>query len=311
MRTTRFAQPRCWDDFDSVNQNPELQNQGRWPNFLHHGLARSVCFPEHSGPLSIKCVFQGAEVYEFGRRHYEVTPGRYLILNNGQRYASNIDSVEETESFVVFFQPQFAETVLAGLVLPTDLLLDEPNSLRPGQVTFFEGMYPHEDAVHARLRYLRDAAAQNIATPGWFEEQFHWMLEQLLVTHRNVCAQIEALPYKRAATRVEIYRRLHYAREYMDAHYARKLTLPEIARIACMTPHHFLRLFKQAFDETPHQYLTRKRLDAACLLLTKTDYPVSDICSDIGFESLSSFTNLFRYRFGTPPGRYRKSGIRQ
>lgn len=306
MITSKFAEARCWNDFDTVNNNPELQNQGRWPNFLHHGYARSLCYPEHSGPLSIKCAFQGAEVYEIGRQRYEVTPGRYLILNNGQRYASSIHTPEETESFVVFFQPRFAEAVLSSLELPADRLLDEPGRVHPGQVTFFEGMYPQDEAVYARLLHLRAIAERNVASPGWFEEQFHALLEQLLYAHRDVCRQIEALPYKRPATRLEIYRRLRLARDFMDDCYTRKLSLLEMARIACMTPHHFLRSFKQAFHETPHQYLTRKRLDTACRLLTATDQPITDVCTDIGFESLSSFSNLFHARFGVTPSAFRK-----
>ena len=309
MITTQFPQAHCWNDFDAVANNPELHNKGRWPNILHHGYAHSLCYPEHSGPLSIKCVFQGTEVYELGRRRYEVTPGRYLILNNGQRYASSIHTLEATESFVVLFQPRFAEAVLSSLALPADRLLDEPGRVLPGQVTFFEGMYPQDDTVYARMMYLRSVKNRNVASPGWFEEQFHLLLEDLLYAHRDVCRQIEALPYKRPATRLEIYRRLHHARDFMDAHYARKLNLPEMGRVACMTPHHFLRSFKEAFRETPHQYLTRIRLETACKLLVETDQPITDICTEIGFESLSSFSNLFHCRFGMPPSSFRKCSL--
>jgi AraC family transcriptional regulator len=303
---SKFAGTHCWNDFDSVNNDPALQDKGRWPNFLHLGYTRDIRYPEHSGPLSVKCAFRGLETYEIGRRRYEVTPERYLILNNGQRYASSIQTQQETESFVVFFRPRFAETVLSGLIVPSDRLLNDPQYTLPTQVTFFEGMYPHRGSVSALLLRMRQEAARKVATPGWFEEQFHLLLEQLLCSHRDVCAQIEALPYKRMATRVEIYRRLYESREFIEASYAEKIDLAQMAGVACLSPHHFLRLFKQAFNQTPHQYLTSKRLDTARHLLSMTDDPVTDICFSIGFESLGSFSKLFHDRFGMSPSLFRK-----
>ena len=83
--------------------------------------------------------------------------------------------------------------------------------------------------------------------------------------------------------------------------------LPQIASVACMAPHHFLRTFKQAFQETPHQYLTELRLDRAKTLLYRTDTPITDICMEVGFESPGSFSWLFRRQFGTSPSGYRNA----
>ncbi|MEP7220005.1 MAG: helix-turn-helix transcriptional regulator, partial [Bacteroidota bacterium] len=84
--------------------------------------------------------------------------------------------------------------------------------------------------------------------------------------------------------------------------------LADMAKIACLSPHHFLRLFKHAFQETPHQYLTRKRLEWAQDLLTSTERSITDICVSIGFESLGSFSWLFRRRFGASPDLFRRRG---
>ena len=75
-----------------------------------------------------------------------------------------------------------------------------------------------------------------------------------------------------------------------------------------MAPHHFLRTFKQAFHQTPHQYLTQVRLERAKTLLLRTDTPVTDICMEVGFESLGSFSWLFSKRFRKSPSAFRNSG---
>jgi len=111
----------------------------------------------------------------------------------------------------------------------------------------------------------------------------------------------------RAASREELYRRLHRARDYAAACLDEPITLNDMARVACLSTNHFLRTFKQAFHQTPHQYLTRIRLERAQGLLTQTNQPVTDVCFAVGFESLGSFSWLFRQRVGLAPDAYRKA----
>lgn len=303
MRTSMFPDPKRTD---MSNPCPEFG----WPTFVNHVRSRSVAMPEHWGPLSIKCAFTGKEIYETGRERYEVGPASYLILNTGQSYSSMIASKEETESFVVFFRPSFVEEVLTCLITPDDLLLDDPDRMVGRPVSFFEGLHAHDKLVTPVLQRLRVHGGTPIATPGWYEEQFHLLLERLLQQHRGVIAQVEGLNLKRCSTRIETYRRLQRARDYMDAHFQRGILLGDIAREAYMAPHHFLRLFKQAFQVSPHEYVTLRRLELAQKLLRTTDLPITTVCLEIGFESLGSFSSLFSRRFGVSPNRYRRDGKR-
>jgi AraC family transcriptional regulator len=299
MRTTTLPDP------NKADLNTACPEYG-WPNFMNHAYCRSICYPEHWGPLSIKCVFQGREVYQSERIRYTVEPDSYLILNTGQLYSSSIATREETESFVVFFRPNFVEEVLTSLITSDDRLLDEPKRILGRPVTFFEGLHRHDCLISPMLSYLRTESQRETATPGWFEEQYHRLLERLLQAHRGVCTEIEALASKRLSTRVEIYRRLRRARDFIDADYRQKIRIEDMANAACMAPHHFLRLFKQAFGVTPHQYLTRRRLEVARKILTTSDVPVTQVCLDIGFDSLGSFSTLFTHRFGVSPRAFRQ-----
>src|SRR5262249_27858422 len=83
-------------------------------------------------------------------------------------------------------------------------------------------------------------------------------------------------------------------------------TLADAAAEAYLSPFHFLRLFRQAFGETPHEFLTRVRLERAQLLLSTSRRPVTEVCLDVGFSSLGSFSTLFSRRVGVSPSVFRR-----
>jgi transcriptional regulator GlxA family with amidase domain len=91
----------------------------------------------------------------------------------------------------------------------------------------------------------------------------------------------------------------------MDAHLDERLDLAALARRAHFSRFHFLRVFRNRYHETPHQYLTRRRLARARELLANTRLTVTEICFAVGFESPGSFSTLFRRSTGYSPSVYR------
>jgi AraC-like DNA-binding protein len=92
----------------------------------------------------------------------------------------------------------------------------------------------------------------------------------------------------------------------MDSFFSAHVRLSEVARQACLSPSHFHRRFREVFRETPNQYLQRKRLEHAGRLLERDDFSVTDVCLETGFESVTSFSGLFRRSFGCSPREYRQ-----
>ena len=107
------------------------------------------------------------------------------------------------------------------------------------------------------------------------------------------------------ATPVPATRHLLRARDLADVRYAEPIRVADMARAAGLSPAHFSRAFRQAFGETPHQYLLTRRLERAAALLRSTDRTVTDICLLVGLESVGSFTTSFRRMFGRTPTAYR------
>ena len=110
---------------------------------------------------------------------------------------------------------------------------------------------------------------------------------------------------RRAAA--EQNRRLLRARDAMDRTYAQPLDIPALARIACLSEAHFIRTFRATFGETPHRYLQRRRVERSMFLLRETDRTVTDICFDVGFTSLGTFSRTFREIVGVSPVAYREA----
>ena len=102
----------------------------------------------------------------------------------------------------------------------------------------------------------------------------------------------------------EIYGRIVAAKVFIDENYHEAIDLDEISQKAYLSRFHFHRLFSKVYKKTPLQYLTAKRIEKAKTLLSENK-PVTDVCNEVGFESLGSFSVLFKKEIGFAPTYYR------
>ena len=98
---------------------------------------------------------------------------------------------------------------------------------------------------------------------------------------------------------------LRRAKDLVDRSYAQPLDVPALARRAHASPAHFSRRFKEAYGETPHQYVLTRRVERAQELLRNTELSVTEICLEVGFQSLGSFSAAFSRVAGLSPTAYR------
>jgi transcriptional regulator GlxA family with amidase domain len=101
-------------------------------------------------------------------------------------------------------------------------------------------------------------------------------------------------------------RRLLRARDAMDRCYADALDIEALADSVHLSRAHFIRSFREAFGETPHRYLQRRRIERAMWKLRGTDTSVTEICFDVGFASLGTFSRTFHEIVGVSPSQYRE-----
>lgn len=93
------------------------------------------------------------------------------------------------------------------------------------------------------------------------------------------------------------------ARDRIDRSYAEPLDIPALARVAGCSEAHFIRTFRAVFGETPHRYLQRRRVERAMHLL-RSGRSVTEVCFDVGFNSLGTFSRTFSAIVGVPPSVY-------
>ena len=94
-------------------------------------------------------------------------------------------------------------------------------------------------------------------------------------------------------------------REFVDGNLSRPLTVRRLGRGCGRSEFHFIRAFRAATGQTPHQYVRSRRIDRARELLVTTPLPVTEICEAVGFKSLGSFSTVFRRLTGESPSAYR------
>lgn len=102
----------------------------------------------------------------------------------------------------------------------------------------------------------------------------------------------------------DTYLRIVNAKLYIDENYHEPIDLEQVSKKAFISKFHFHRLFRRIYQKTPLEYITRKRIDKAKELLAENK-PVAEVCNEVGFESIGTFSTLFKKEIGFPPTYYR------
>ena len=261
-------------------------------NTIVSGTSSRFHAPDLRNALSIKAVLAGSVIWETDGQRFVVRENSYLVVNRGQPYTFTIDSVVPSTTQSVFFRDGFVEEVHRTCTLSDAALLDSPNDVATNALNFRQRLEPEPSGVLAALRTLR-------VTPS--EEAFFRVAGILVREFARADEAIFRLPAARASTREELLRRVLKGRDCLLSRMNETVSIADAAAAACMSPYHFLRTFRMAFRATPHQFLTTQRLTRARMLLREGNRSVTEVCFDSGFQSLGSFSSLFRRRFGVSP----------
>lgn len=275
-------------------------------NVIYSGTRSYKPLQGSTSDLSLRFVFSGNENYCIGRRNLAIYPDSFLILNKGTQYSSIIDCASPVQAFVISFDEQFIEDLKRRRLAKGDKLFKTDNS-RP-EAGFNETIFPLKGDMLfniQRLKYHLDCGVQDERLINQYLD--HCLVSYFRISNEEISQKAERLNFLNRSTKMEIFRRLNLAKEYMYTNYNRNIGLNELAEYSCLSVNHMLRTFKQAFDLTPHQFLVQLRLQRAQVLLKNTDYPVNEVVNLIGFECPSSFIRLFREHFQTTPLKYRQS----
>ena len=113
-----------------------------------------------------------------------------------------------------------------------------------------------------------------------------------------------------AANHLRELARLRRVRDRIDREYAEPLDVEALARGVNMSAGHLSRQFRLAYGESPYSYLMTRRIERAMALLRRGDMSVTDVCFEVGCQSLGTFSTRFTELVGMPPSVYRREAAR-
>jgi AraC family transcriptional regulator len=265
---------------------------------------------DHQSRLSVRCMLNGRQYYKAGGNDYLVQPDNFLVINRGQIYRTQFRDSSELEMLMVAFNPGFARNVFYAMSTAEAQLMEDPFGTAALDPCFVERTYPADAVVAEAFSQLRKLIGEH--DQAWkaqldLDSIYRRILERLIILHYGLLKEVSRIPGQKQSVKMELYRRVMIARDHIDAHVPEALHIEKLSRIACLSPHHFVRSFRQVTGQTPHQYVISKKMEMARSLLAGSDSMISDICLATGFENNSSFIRLFRQRHKLTPEAWRKS----
>jgi len=274
-------------------------------NVVLHARAKRHTVTDFPGPLSIKTVVHGAVPWIVRGRTLVVDPSSFLVLGDGEKYSMDFESPYAMETACAFFKRGFVERVAEDATTPVEAALDDPEREAAALPSISRLHVDRDGTIVGRLQSLAKRCRVELQ-PSSFEEDFLLLSHALLTFYDHINTQMARVPAAKAATREELFRRLERGREFIHGHADGPLSLDTVAKEACLSPFHFHRVFTQVYQKTPHGYITDVRLARARSLI-ESGRPVAEACVDVGFSSTTSFTRLFRARYGAPPSKLRRA----
>lgn len=276
-------------------------------NKIYSETVQQAYYPEHMSNFSIKTVFSGNRTFTIGKRQLNLYPESFLVIKEGTAFSSKIDSSVPVNNLSISFSPSFLNDFNRMQKYNHAELLDEPfeNGDLP-DFSFMETIYPFSGDMKYNIMHLKDHLEQGTPDDLLINEYLHHcLINYYKVYNKEVIDKSEKLKFLNSSTKVEILKRLTLAKEYIINNYDKGIELEDIARHACLSVNHLLRTFKQAYGQSPHQFLIKTRIDRAKYLLKNTNYTINEVVEIIGFECPSSFIRLFKSLNKLTPGKYR------
>lgn len=279
------------------------------PHFPDHCLYvqafdQSYSYPRHTTGLGLVAVQEGQATFGVNEERLHLDSNAFVFLNKGSQLSIK---GEKKGVFVILY----FNNVLSELI--TDSLFQR-NPKSDKNIKDYHD-YSLIEHVHYANASLKDFLPLLIDL-GTSCASFHALkadmlirtiLDNVILENFSAIQVSSKMGVVKNSTRVSLYKRLSMAKAWVEQNHASSLTVERMADIAMLNPYHFIRIFKKTYGLTPHQYLIEVRIDQARILLSESDQSVSSVCNAVGFDSLSSFSRLFKARVGVSPKLYRET----
>jgi AraC family transcriptional regulator len=272
-----------------------------WPTVVLNVNTNQTYRDNIRGPLSIFTNLYGESEVAIGNRNVKIRDGYFFVTNHDQYYTLAVNKVR-TQTFNIHFGEYFVDEVYNSLSAHPEKLTGDDHFTVPFERLDFHNRLCVKDQQFTKVLKEIASIANNKLL---LDEKLFEQIAILFQRDKEVQKINEQLPAIKNSTREEITKRLIHTADYIHSYYDKDLSLDELAEVACLSKFHFLRLFKIAFNKTPHQFVTEVKIERAKSLLRTTSSEIANISRTLGFDNASSFSRSFYNHVGVYPSQYR------
>ncbi|MDI1234149.1 MAG: helix-turn-helix transcriptional regulator [bacterium] len=270
---------------------------------VNYSMLHELDSPVTFSGFSIKYVHLGSENYKVNGHKYKVNQGEYILGNSFSEGAVIIGSNELVKGVCININSDILSEVVASFCQPdaniSDIGLDKFFTTSD----FYENKYNSSDTnLGSLLIQAGDILNREPNSDHVFTKEFYYELcEKIVLDHLHLFSKISSISTVKSVTRKELFRKVEIGKDCIDNSFFTGLSIGDVAKNAGLSEYHFFRLFKTIYKISPHQYIIKKRLEAAHLLLKIGNFGITEAALNCGFSDVHSFSKSFKKHFGYSP----------
>jgi AraC-like DNA-binding protein len=249
-----------------------------------------------AGVPSIHMVWNGSYPLCLDGRSLRLDDEVFLVLNAGHVLAQRNRRDAGASLLSVYFAPELLGRAFESLAASQRDQLGA--CMQGGSLCLLEHMRERDKSIASVMRYIAHHLCAGLEDPSWYEEQVSFLLRRLLLSEAAATRNISDITHAKAWKRREIFLRLARVTDLIHSAYERPLTIAELAAAAHWSVFHMMREFKVVHGVSPHEYLQRRRTQAAARMLCSTDLSVAEIAERVGFHDRSTLMRRLQRMHG-------------
>jgi AraC family transcriptional regulator len=255
-------------------------------------------YPRHETPYLFLTNFLNPGDYILNKEPIKISDQNFYFMNPGDELEIKFRKSVQIKTLLIQFDKKFIDDIFHSNTSSDKKLLE--NNLNRNMP--YPELPPAPFYINKNIRqHIGNLLQGNFVSKDRIDELLFNLISEFLLLNHETASLIKKIKVVKMSTRLELYKRLFLARQFMDDNVFGNVKIEQIAKEVCLNKFHFLKNFKDLYDITPHQYLMEIKLEKAYQQLKTKRYTVGEVCNTIGFQSEATFSHLFKRKFKVPP----------
>jgi AraC-like DNA-binding protein len=272
-------------------------------NWNIDGLNHRFDLGENYLPLTLVINKSGILNIGSGVNNFALNGNSALLMRGGNKFRISQRHICASETVFVFFGENYVREFVHAI---NEDQLGHPDASFGFIETVIRNnrLYGeiHSDFINNYLKYRLEGISM--------KDKADLLLTEIVRINLNSLQKINELIFVKPATRLELFRRLEIAVDFIETVFPSAMTLDEIAKEAALSKYHLIRAFKMVHKCSPFGYIARLKASNAMELLKNSNSSISELSSVLGFSSVQSFSSFFSKAAGFSPSVFRKNQLR-